>query len=737
MSRSSLTLKTARWSAEHPWRAVLLWVVLVGAAVGAGSAISTVETTDADYRLGQSGRADQIITDTNLDGPGQENVLVSSPDGDQLDQSQVRAVAVEVRDALAPLAGVQNIGKPVLSQDQKAALIPIVLDETSGNDPPDVAPLQAATSDVQQAHPTLRIEQAGDASIEAGIEEQVENDLKSAEGISLPVTFALMMLAFGALIAAGIPVLLAMSSVVATIGIYAPVSHVVPSEPTVSSMIVLIGMAVGVDYSLFYLKRAREERARGRSKLDAVEIAAATSGHSIVVSGLAVMVSMAGLYLMGDVTFNSLATGAVFVVAIAVLGSITVLPALLAKFGKWVDRPRVPLLWRLNRRIGRGGISRRLLGPVVRHPKIALLVSGVVVAGLTAPALGMKIGSGNLDTLPQEIPEVQAIQRMEQAFPSAGVTMQVVVESGTEGRPDVVRALNNLADEAIATGDFAETAREVRTSDDGTASMLTLASAHSEDGSDNAARVQQMRDDLAPKHLDELSDAEWAVGGRMGEQADNAEHQRDKLPWVIGFVLLLTMVMMGITFRSVPIALLTTGLNLASVGIAFGVLTTVFQHGLGEGLLDFTSSGFVIDWIPLFIFVVLVGLSMDYHVFVLSRIREGVERGLPPRLAVKSGVAETAGVVTSAAAVMVSVFAIFATLGMLEMKMMGVGLCVAILIDATLIRVVMLPALLTLLGTRAWSPIRPRTAAPVPVVVAEPAYAMAVAETDGGVSPLR
>jgi RND superfamily putative drug exporter len=687
---------------------VLLWIVFVSAAVGAGSAISTVPATQADSRVGQSGRADEIITETNLDGAPQENVLVTSPDGEQLDPVAVGQIAGEVSTAMAPLDGVTAVGDPVLSRDMRAALIAITLQETDGNSLPDVAPLEAATSQVQQAHPTLRIEQAGAASIEGGIAEQTEGEFKSAEAISLPITFVLMLMAFGALIAAGIPVLLALSSVVATIGIYAPVSHLVPSSPVVSSTILLIGMAVGVDYSLFYLKRAREERARGHGPIDAVEIAAATSGHAVVVSGLAVMVSMAGLYVIGNVIFNGLATGAILVVAIAVLGSITVLPALLVKLGKWVDRPRVPLLWRLNNRIGHGGISRRLLGPVLRHPTAAVVVSAVVVVGLTAPALGMKIDSENADTWPQEVPQVQTLHRLQQAFPSVGATMQVVVKSeapvgsGAEAPSDVVAALNALADEAIATGDFAESAREVRTSDDGTAAMLTLASADVEDSSEGTRLVQRMREELAPRYLDELTGAEWAVGGMMGWGADGAKNLRDALPWVVGAVLLLTMVMMGITFRSVPIALLTTALNLASVGIAFGVLTLVFQRGLGERLLDFSSTGFVIEWVPLFVFVVLVGLSMDYHVFVLSRIREGIQHGLSPRHAVESGLTQTAGVVTSAAAVMVSVFAIFATFGMLAMKMMGVGLSVAVLVDATLIRIVMLPALLTLLGTWAW-----------------------------------
>jgi RND superfamily putative drug exporter len=496
-------------------------------------------------------------------------------------------------------------------------------------------------------------------------------------------------------------------------------------------MIVLIGMAVGVDYSLFYLRRAREERERGRTKLDAVEIAAATSGHSVVVSGFAVIVSMAGLYVVGDATFNSLATGAILVVAIAVLGSITVLPGLLAKFGKWVDRPRVPLLWRLNRRIGRGGISRRLLAPVMRHPKTALLVSTLVIVGLGAPALGMKLQSGNLETLPQSIPEVQTYQRIDDAFPSEGATLTVAVKSDSAATPDVVPALTELEADATTNGGFEPTDEpDLRTSDDGTVTLLTLVSPYAEGSGDNTALVEELRADLAPRHLDGLQGSEWAVGGMMAENADYVQQTREKLPWVIGFVLLLTMIMMGFTFRSVPIALVTTALNLASIAVAFGVLTLVFQHGIGESLLGFTSSGFVIEWIPLFIFVVLVGLSMDYHVFVLSRIREGVQRGLPPRLAVEAGVTETAGVVTSAAAVMVSVFAIFATLSLLEMKMMGVGLAVAILIDATLIRVVMLPALLVLLGRWAWWPNQPKAPEATPVVEAEPAYALAVAEAD-------
>ena len=331
---------------------------------------------------------------------------------------------------------------------------------------------------------------------------------------------------------------------------------------------------------------------------------------------------------------------------------------------------------------------------------------------------------GTLETLPQDLPEVRTAQAIQAQFPSSGSTLEVAVKT-TGDSSEVAPALQQLADEAAKAGLVADD-DAIRTSRDGSVSVLTLASPYADGSEQTQQALETVREDLAPNTLDRLPGSEWAVGGDTAESADFTDHQRAALPWVIGFVLLLTLVMMGVTFRSVPIALITTVLNLASVAAAFGVLSLVFQHSWAEGLLDFHSSGYVINWIPLFLFVVLVGLSMDYHVFVLSRIREGVSRGLPSKVAIEAGVTETAGVVTSAAAVMVSVFAIFATLSMLEMKQMGVGLSVAILVDATLVRVVMLPSILALLGDKAWWPRRIRRPLPEPVVVEEQRVPVAV-----------
>jgi RND superfamily putative drug exporter len=281
-----------------------------------------------------------------------------------------------------------------------------------------------------------------------------------------------------------------------------------------------------------------------------------------------------------------------------------------------------------------------------------------------------------------------------------------------------------VARSAAGTGLFVGGAAPTQVSEDGRTSVLQLAMPFEESDPRVDDAIRQLRSDLAPAALDGLG-AEYAVGGDPAESLDFVDRQHQRLPLVIGFVLLLTLLIMAFTFRSLAIALVSTVLNLASVGVAFGLMTLVFQHGWFEGALDFSSPGFVIDWVPLFVLVVLVGLSMDYHVFVLSRVREHLQRGLPARLAVREGVADTAGVVTSAATVMVSVFAIFATLSRMEMKMMGVGLSAAILIDATVIRLVMLPAILVLLGERAWWPTRPTRPVGDVVEETEPAYELA------------
>ena len=693
-------LRAARWSATHPWRAIGAWFAFVAIAVALAALVPTKETTDADYRMGESGRADAMAAAGHFADDQVESVLVTSRDGGTPPPAEVAQVATRLKADLTHVHGVTEVTKPQWNAGRTAALINVHIKSTID----DASQVQARTAAIARAHADLRVREAGELSVNAAIDDRVSEDLGSAEGISLPVTVLLMLLAFGALIAAGVPVLLAITSVAATMGIAAPLSHLIHAEGTVTSMIVLIGMAVGVGYSLFYLKREREERAKGHSTRDAVEIAAATSGHSILVSGAAVAASLAGLFIVGGATFSSLAAGAIVVVVVNVIGSVTVLPALLAKLGRWVDRPRIPLLWRVNRRIGQGGISRRILAPVVRRPVAALVVSLIALVALAAPALGMKIHDANINTLPASIPQVQTWHEITDEFPTEGATATVVVHGTAAEHDQVVEAAHELETSAAATQWFDKAgANALETAPDGETVRLTLPIPYSASDDRSGEAVQQLRDHLVPDAFAGLH-VQHAVGGDVADSLDFAANQSDRLPFVIGFVLLLTLVMMTVAFRSLVVAALSSALNLLSVGVSFGILTLVFQHGWFSGSLAFSTPGFVIDWIPLFVMVILVGLSMDYNVFVLARIREHVVSGMPARLAVQRGISDTAGVITSAAAVMVSVFAIFITLSMLEMKMMGVALAASILIDATLIRLVILPAALVLLGERAWWP---------------------------------
>ena len=544
----------------HPWRAILGWVAFVALAVGLAIAVPTQETDDADYRLGDSGHADRLVDEAGLDDPDIRERADHRPGRRAAGRRRGRGRRGRPGRRPRPTSTAwtrwpsrsgARTGRRCWSPSSSPGTRRT--SATSRTSPPPWPP----------STPELEIREAGDVSLDDAIGEQVAEDLAAAEGISLPVTLVLMLLAFGALIAAGIPVLLAATSVAATIGITAPLSHLVHAEPTVSSMIVLIGMAVGVDYSLFYLKREREERAKGAGTLDAVEIAAATSGHSIVVSGLAVIASMTGLYVFGGATFNSLATGSILVVAIAVLGSITVLPALLARLGHWVDRPRVPLLWRLNRRIGRGGLSNRILAPVLRRPVAALVVSGLAVAALSLPAFGMKLQEANLDTLPDAIPEVTTFRAMADAFPSEGTTTTVVVKADAGQRVDVRAALDDLEARATASGEFEATPDAVQVSEDGRTSVLRLGLPYDESDPRVEDAVDTLRADLVPPALDDL-DAEYAVGGDAAEARDFVERLRTWLPIVVGFVLLVTTLMMAIAFRSIPLALVSCVLNLAS-----------------------------------------------------------------------------------------------------------------------------------------------------------------------------
>jgi RND superfamily putative drug exporter len=392
---------------------------------------------------------------------------------------------------------------------------------------------------------------------------------------------------------------------------------------------------------------------------------------------------------------------------VAVIGSLTVLPAILAKLGHWVDRPRVPVLWRLTAGRDRAAREPRLwpaiLRPALRAPLATLVVSVVALLALAAPALHMKLKFPSMEDLPRTTAPMQAYDRLTAEFPGTGTTHLIAVRAPAERAGEVRAALTDLARRASTDPLFAvDDRQQIRTSADGRITTMELATPYAGRSAEAGRSLDVVRTRLAPDTVGKVHGAEYAVGGFVAASVDYAAHIREKLPVVIGFVLLLTFLVMAWSFRSLVIAACAIGLNLLSAGAAYGLLTLVFQGSWAEGILDFRTMNAVVSWLPLFLFVVLFGLSMDYHVFVVSRIREAARRGLPTRMAVAHGITTSAGTVTSAALVMVAVFSIFATLSTIDMKQLGIGLAAAILLDATIIRAVVLPSLMSLLGGANW-----------------------------------
>ena len=577
-------------------------------------------------------------------------------------------------------------------------MIPVEIAGPSDEAVDHVDPIVATVDEIQQANPGFYVGSFGESTGKE-INAAFFDDLKKAGLYSVPLTLGILLIAFGALVAAGIPLLLGLTAVLAAMGLVAVFSQALPMSDGVGAIILLIGLAVGVDYSMFYLKREREERAAGRSEEAALEAAAATSGRAVLVSGLTVLVAMAGMFFTGDKDFASFAVATMTVVAVAMLGSLTVLPALLSKLGDNVDRVRVPFLNRLRRDDGEGRIWGAIIDRVLRHPALSVTLAGGLLVALAVPAIQLHTAQASIDSYPPQF--LTAYNRVKDAFPGTEIGANVVVKAPDVEAPAVQEAIGQLEWRALQTGLMNEPI-DIDVNTAGTIANISIpVEGEGTDSTSNSA-LAALRDDVIPPTLGALPDAEVAVTGTTAQAKDYNDQMKTVAPLVFGFVLLFAFCLMLLSFRSVVIAAKAILLNLLSIGAAYGVLVLVFQHGWGKGLLGFEFTGGIDPFLPILLFVILFGLSMDYHVFILSRIRESYDRGMSTDAAIAHGIKTTAGVVTSAAFVMVGVFAIFATLSMLMLKQFGVGLAVAILIDATIVRAVLLPASMKLLGDWNW-----------------------------------
>lgn len=691
----------AGWSARHPWKALLVWLVLVVVCVVAGKITGQVQLSEGGGGNGDSARASQIVDEAKLNNAAAtETALIQRRDGRALADGDVTRVRTQLSERLGKVPAAGPVGEPTRSADGRAALVGWEIRGKTDDASDKVAPMLAATKAVAQANPELTVKQVGDGSINEALSKALDADFQRAEILSIPITLIILIVAFGALIAAVIPVALALMCVATALGLAAVTSQVFAVSDALASVVLLVGMAVGVDYSLFYLRRARDERARGASRIDAADIAAQTAGRAVAVSGITVIIAMSGMFLSGNKLFGSFAVGTILVVAAAVVGSITVLPALAGRFGDKLDRPRVPFLHRFRKDDGTSRIWSAILAPVLRHPKAAFALSAGALAALTIPAFGMNTRLPGTADLPRSVPIMRDYDALTAAFPSEGSAHVVVVKAKDVTTPTVSSAISALVDRTRGDKRFAVRERDVRTSKDRTAAIINIPYAGDSEAATAEQGLSALRQTIVPQTVGAVAEAK--VAGPTADSRDFNDQLAKRLPYVLAFVLTLTFVVMLFTFRSTAIALTTVGLNMLSVGAAYGLLVVVFQNRWAEGLLGFTSNGAIVSWLPLFLFVILFGLSMDYHVFVVSRIREAVQSGMSTRDAIASGISSSAGVVTSAAVVMVAVFGIFATLTTLDFKQMGIGLAGAILIDATIVRGVLLPSAMAIVGEANW-----------------------------------
>ncbi len=710
MSESTnLAGRAGRWSAANWKKAFFGWLVFAVAAMAVGTVVGHVQMQDSQSAAGETAHALALLEQANFKQQAGENVLIQSAQYTATSPIMQSAIGGVVQ-TLAVQKNVTNLRDPrtlpgnggLISRDGHSVLVQFLVRGDPDKAKDKIKPIIDAVAGAQRANPNVSIREVGDASANYELGKAFNKDFGNAERMTIPITLVILLAAFGALVAAGLPVFLAFSAVLASLGLFSAVTHLYPADyQSSSAVILLIGMAVGVDYSLFYLRREREERAAGSEPRRALLRAASTSGQAVLISGATVLIAMAGLFIAGNRIFTGMAIGTMLVVLSAVIGSVTVLPAMLAKLGDRVDRGRIPLVGGEKRAGGESRFWGFVLDRVLRRPVLSLVVAGGLLVAAATPLLGMHTKLPSFTDMPRDLPVVKTYKAAIAAFPGAPTPAVVVVRASNVRTPAMQTAIRDVERTAAGTGQMFRP-MSVTTSPDGTVAKIEIPLAGTGDNKASLAALQTLRSTVLPATLGKVAGVSYAVAGLTAGTHDFSEQMKSSMPFVILFVLALAFMLLLATFRSVVIPLTAIVLNLLSVGAAYGLLVLIFQHTWAQGLLQFTSNGAITSWLPLFLFVVLFGLSMDYHVFILSRIKELRDGGLSTEEAVSRGIRRTAGTVTSAAIIMVAVFAIFGTLRLIMMKQMGVGLGLAVLIDATVIRGVLLPATMKLLGEWNW-----------------------------------
>jgi uncharacterized membrane protein YdfJ with MMPL/SSD domain len=723
-SRDPWTVRVAGWSARHRWPVFVIWFVatigLFGISLAAGGTNSVEAVSSTERSKYEAGEAYVVYSAANASvgqqAPASQQFLliVSSPDrtvDDPAFAADVAAITARLAALQAPVDGktgpvLEQLVNPITAPAAAGLISPDrttvrIVGQVPGDGPvvtQRLVPMPALVTEIKAAYPAYRIHVLNNALTNAEISTLINGGLDASLRLTIPLTFLILLIAFGAVVAAVIPLILAITALLAAFGILGLYSQIVsPVSPYASQLVVLIGLAVAVDYSLFMVTRFRTERRHGRDKLAAIHISSTTAGRAVFFSGLAVMISIGGLFLLDDSLFHSMAVGTISVVFVAVIGSLTFLPATLAILGDRVNRLRLPIIGR-DREEG-SGLWAVLVRSVMRRPIVAAAGTAIVLLIIASPVLRLHMGQADFTSFPDSLDGVQAVNLLNEKWPAGSdLDLSVVVTHADEAATKT--AIQKMTDAVLAIPGLSGPARTDISADGHVAFVSYLMSGGSNDIR-NQDIVRQVRSTIVPSAFGGLPGVRALVTGDAAYTLDVVDFYAHGMPLVMAFVLSLSFLLLLVAFRSIVIPIKAILLNLLSTGAAFGLLVLVFQDGWLANQLGF-KPGPIEGFIPVFIFTILFGLSMDYHVFILTRIKEARDRGLPSNEAVARGIAITASTVTSAAAIMVVVFGVFVTLELTIIKQLGFGLAVAVFLDATVVRSILLPASMRLLGEWNW-----------------------------------
>jgi uncharacterized membrane protein YdfJ with MMPL/SSD domain len=703
-----MTERLAVWTSRRPWLTLAAWALALVTAIAVsaaflGDALSGDEEVTSDT---ESRRADVLAFERFADergrrgGDATEVAVVRSP-GTAVDEPRfkrrVQGLAAElIRAGATQVTTFYDTGeRRLVSRDRDATGMLVALGGDAEDD------IEGVVEAVQRADARNGLDASitGEFTLDADFSTLAEEDLRNGElGFGLPAALIVLLLVFGSVVAGLIPMLLAIVSIVVALALAALVGQAFPLSVFATNMLTGMGLALGIDYSLFVLSRYREERHHGRERADAIAAVGATASRAVLFSGIAFTLAMVGLLLVPHTIMRSLATGAIVAGLVSVAAALTLLPALLGLLGDRVNALRIPFFGQTAAREQSPFWSRAVRG-VMRRPLTSLMLATAILLAMAAPVLALRSGEAGVSTLPDRLAAKQGYLALNAEFPGQTTEPVEIVIDGDAASPAVQTGIERLR-ELLASQNLFGPA-ELETNRAGDLTVLTVPIQGDPLGQDAVDAVRELRSDHVPQAFPGAG-VEVLVAGDTAESIDQTDTMNRWLPLVFSFVLGLSFVLLTIAFRSLVVAAKAIAVNLLSVGAAYGLLVLVFQEGIGNELLGFPQVDTIESWVPLFLFAVLFGLSMDYHVFLLSRIRERFRQTGDNSDAIAHGVGSTGRIITGAALIIIAVFSGFARGDLVMFQQMGFGVAVALLLDATVVRLVLVPAAMELLGERNW-----------------------------------